>query len=103
MLALTGEHRFGYYVRRDGLRTLFFAPDWGDQPPRFLAYGPLPLGFVANSLAYTAALSLLLLGPSTLRLAIRRKRGRCINCGYDLRGDFSAGCPECGWQRASET
>ena len=29
------------------------------------------------------------------------KRGtlECPACGYDLRGDFSAGCPECGWRR----
>jgi len=33
------------------------------------------------------------------RRMIRRKRGHCIKCGYDLRGDFSAGCPECGWRR----
>ena len=25
--------------------------------------------------------------------------GHCQMCDYDLRGDFSAGCPECGWQR----
>ena len=99
MLALTGEHRFGYYVRIDGLRTLFFAPDWGDQPPRFFAYGPMPLGFVVNSMAYTLLLCLLLLGPPALRRVIRRKRGWCINCGYDLRGEFSAGCSECGWRR----
>lgn len=23
----------------------------------------------------------------------------CKQCGYDLRGDTSAGCPECGWER----
>ena len=23
----------------------------------------------------------------------------CQACDYDLRGDFSAGCPECGWRR----
>ncbi len=27
----------------------------------------------------------------------------CPNCNYDLQGDLDAGCPECGWQRASET
>jgi hypothetical protein len=29
----------------------------------------------------------------------RRRRGACLNCGYDLRGDFANGCPECGWRR----
>lgn len=23
----------------------------------------------------------------------------CAKCGYDLRGDSRAGCPECGWER----
>jgi hypothetical protein len=29
----------------------------------------------------------------------RREGGQCVNCGYDLRGDMAAGCPECGWGR----
>ncbi len=34
---------------------------------------------------------------------IRRKRGHCPKCGYDLRGELDAGCPECGWRRDSGT
>ncbi len=30
---------------------------------------------------------------------LRRRRGHCVACGYDLRSDFSQGCPECGWGR----
>ena len=26
----------------------------------------------------------------------RRKRHRCVKCGYDLRGNVSGACPECG-------
>lgn len=33
---------------------------------------------------------------------IRFKKGVCRLCGYNLRGDFSAGCPECGWGRSSK-
>ncbi len=33
------------------------------------------------------------------RRAIRKRRGRCPACGYDLRRDIDAGCPECGWRR----
>jgi hypothetical protein len=29
------------------------------------------------------------------RLA-RAKRGQCLECGYDLRGNESGKCPECG-------
>jgi hypothetical protein len=33
-------------------------------------------------------------GP--LRRWRRRKRGLCIHCGYDLTGNTSGVCPECG-------
>ena len=36
------------------------------------------------------------------RRLIRRKRGLCIKCGYDLRGTEHEVCPECGWQRETE-
>ncbi len=39
---------------------------------------------------------------SQTRRAVRKRRGRCMRCGYDLRGDSSAGCPECGWRREPE-
>ena len=62
---------------------------------------PLPLrpvwpGFVLNSLLYAASLWLLISGPFTLRRMIRRKRGLCPKCAYDLRGTDHAACPECG-------
>ncbi|MCH8259451.1 MAG: hypothetical protein IIC46_04520 [Planctomycetes bacterium] len=67
---------------------------------------PLWPGFAINTIFYSAVLVLLTLGPITARRMIRRKRGHCIKCGYDLRGtsggDFSTGCPECGWGRESE-
>ncbi|MEE9128820.1 MAG: hypothetical protein V3T84_02295 [Phycisphaerales bacterium] len=69
----------------------------------FLPLRPIWPGFAINTVFYAALLWLLTFGLFAVRRVIRRKRGHCINCGYDLRGDFSAGCPECGWQRASET
>ena len=59
-------------------------------------------GFAINTVFYAAILWLLTLGPFTARRIIRRKRGRCIKCGYDLRDDFSSGCSECGWGREAE-
>jgi hypothetical protein len=35
------------------------------------------------------------------RRATRRARGQCPQCGYDVNGDFEAGCSECGWNRSA--
>ncbi|MCH8316234.1 MAG: hypothetical protein IIA64_09700 [Planctomycetes bacterium] len=59
---------------------------------------PASLGFAGNTFFY-AAILWLPFAPFQLRRYVRVKRGHCIKCGYDLRGDFSAGCPECGWRR----
>lgn len=67
--------------------------------PRTLPYRPIWLGFAFNTAFYAAILWLLILGPFTTRRMIRSKRGRCIKCGYDLRGNFDSGCSECGWGR----
>ena len=54
------------------------------------------LGFVFNTIIYAVFLWLLTLAPFTARRMIRRKRGRCIKCGYDLRNVEHEKCPECG-------
>lgn len=36
---------------------------------------------------------------SSLPDSHRTARSICPRCGYDLRGDLDAGCPECGWNR----
>ncbi|MEE8154249.1 MAG: hypothetical protein V3T53_04740 [Phycisphaerales bacterium] len=66
-------------------------------PPRALPLGPIWSGFAINTVFYAATLWLLALGTSAVRRVIRRKRGHCINCGYDLRGASGGGgvCPEC--------
>ena len=66
--------------------------------------GYLPLqvlwrGFVADSLLYAIGWFVPIGGIALARLGLRRYRGKCLKCGYDLRGDFSARCSECGWQR----
>lgn len=39
-------------------------------------------------------------GP--LRRYRRRKRGLCVNCGYNLTGNVSGICPECGVHHATQ-
>ncbi len=34
--------------------------------------------------------------PSSLVARSRRRRGLCLKCGYDLTGNVSGVCPECG-------
>ncbi len=57
---------------------------------------PIWLGFAFNTLFYGAILWLVIPGPFALRRIIRRKRGVCVTCGYDLRHADHAVCPECG-------
>ena len=90
---------------RSGIRITGeqFAQYPGSAVPRTLPYRPIWPGFAINAVFYAAILWLLALGPLTARRIFRHKRGHCIKCGYDLRSNLSSGCPECGWQRASET
>jgi len=57
---------------------------------------PLLPGFAINTIFYAVILWILWSSPFTARGMIRRKRGLCIKCGYDLRGAEHAACPECG-------
>ncbi len=77
------------------------ATDSSDQLSRVLPLRAIWPGFVINTLFYAAILWLLAFGPFAARRFIRDKRGRCIKCGYDLRGTSGGrgGCPECGWRR----
>ena len=66
--------------------------------------GALPLipiwpGFLIDTLFYAAIWLGLFFGLTSAKRFIRTRRGRCPRCGYDLQGNLSAGCPECGWGR----
>ncbi|MCH8259450.1 MAG: hypothetical protein IIC46_04515 [Planctomycetes bacterium] len=94
-----GTYRFHDCVRTPWqARTVMFG-----RTGNYLPYRVLLLGFAINTIFYGAILWSLTLGPITARRMIRRKRGRCIKCAYDLRGtsggDSEGGCPECGWGR----
>ena len=74
---------------------------------------PILPGFLVNTLFYAALWFGVFFGVAMLRRAIRRGRGRCVRCGYDLRGQRHQGtealrdqgirCPECGWGRMKST
>jgi hypothetical protein len=67
---------------------------------RPLPYRPIWPGFLVNTFIFAVLLWLVF----SLRFALRRlnrfNHGCCPNCGYDLRGQFEAGCPQCQWGRA---
>lgn len=66
---------------------------------RLIPLLPIWPGFATNTIFYAAILWLLGLCPFTARRMIRRKRGRCIKCGYDVSHAPHNSCPECGWKQ----
>jgi hypothetical protein len=78
---------------KSGLKPVF--AEW-EVPTRLLWPG-----FVANSLMWTALAWVvgfaMLNGIRAMRRGVRRRRDRCLLCGYDRRGlARDAACPECG-------
>ncbi len=57
---------------------------------------PIWTSFAVNTFFYAAVLWLLIPGPFALHRLIRRRRGLCLACGYDLRHAEHEACPECG-------
>ncbi len=62
----------------------------------FIPLRPIWPGFAVNTFFYATILWLLIPAPFTLRRLIRRRRGLCLACGYDLRHGKHEACPECG-------
>jgi hypothetical protein len=79
--------------------TFGFVPGAGKRLP----ICPVWVGFITNTLLYAIVLWLLVRIPRVVRVLIRIFRGRCPQCGYDLRGRLEGGCPECGWNRPPES
>ena len=63
---------------------------------RVIPLAPIWPGFAANTFFYAAIIWLLIPGPFALHRLIRRRRGLCPACGYDLRHGEHEACPECG-------
>ena len=74
--------------------NLGFATDGGWDTPWWIS-----LRQVARNWAVFAFLSAMLLVPGRMRLARQHRRtkaGLCTRCGYNLTGNTSGICPECG-------
>ena len=59
--------------------------------------GFLIVGYLVNTLSYAMVWALIFGGLTAFRRFLRRRRGLCPACAYDLRGTpTSSPCPECG-------
>ncbi len=64
--------------------------------PRVIPFGPLWSGLVINTLTFATILWLPFASFAARRL-VRKRRGRCVRCGYDLCATPACDpCPECG-------
>lgn len=71
---------------------------------RFLALSPHWSGAFANAGIWSGAwlgIAMLAAAPGAMRSMRRRRRKRCVICGYDLRGRDEGVCPECGSPRSA--
>ena len=69
---------------------------------RHLPLRPIWSGFIINSFIYAAILGVMMFIASMANQHRRFKKGHCPKCNYELRSDYSTGCPECGWGREAE-
>jgi len=67
---------------------------------RVLPFRPLWKGVLVNSLTYGVCWFFGVGGTRAIRQSLRRRRGACFNCAYELAGlPGHACCPECGAAR----
>lgn len=79
-----------------GLIVPFLSGTGGLDELRVLPCRPIWRGVFVNAAWYAAAMIVLSAFTRAARRAIRRFRGRCAACGYNLAGVIEEVCPECG-------
>ncbi|MGH7132984.1 MAG: hypothetical protein ACREJO_13670 [Phycisphaerales bacterium] len=95
MYAVTSDIRFGHLL--SGTPTAR-----GDLFCRVLPTKPAWGGLLANTAIFAVAWLAVLLIPGFVRRTIRRRRGQCTHCAYDLRATpLGTPCPECGGKGCS--
>ena len=84
---LTDENSVLEWSYRHGITHPWLKPTLMPYPwvPR-LPLRPMPLGFVTDAVFYASPLFAATRAPNAMRSGIRRRRGRCSACGYDLPG-----------------
>ena len=96
-LQAQSHFRNGQWIRDSWLLPLVPRTNlFGFESQPELPLRPIWSGFAVNTVFYAALLWLPIRGPFVLRRHIRRKRGLCVSCGYDLRHADHEACPECG-------
>lgn len=95
----------GWWLNHEGMRDYHDAVridlseySWVTPYSTFIPIGVKWLGLCIDTLFYAAVLWTLFFAPAFLRRVVRRRKGRCLRCGYDLRASDGAPCPECGWK-----
>lgn len=104
-------------IHPDGRRSASYAFGFSPQQGRWIGrllkskfggYGRLSMGYEESRAGYElwfpvwmptlafATFPLIVLFRGPLRRRRRLRRGRCTSCGYDLTGNESGICPECG-------
>ncbi len=92
--ALSVRRVLVYRANVRGVMDIFGRPKRISLDPR-TKLRPIWPGFAENTLFY-ATLLVLIPVSFALRRLIRRRRGLCPACGYDLRHAEHEACPECG-------
>lgn len=99
---MTSIHDNGMAIRYENAIDIGPHPrDWGMR--LYLPAKVIWFGATVNTLMSALLWWLLLMVLMRLVLRVprwlRKRKGRCPQCGYDLRGKLDDGCSECGWRR----
>lgn len=85
----------GVWAVREGTMVSNVRVDLG-VTPRVIPWAIHWTGALLNTLVYAAVPFVPLCLVPWIRTLLRQRRGKCLACGYDLRGAEHAVCPECG-------